>query len=171
MKSFKAKCTVTYDEDTYKKGKVYEFKNGFTRREDGSLSCSYESVEEFNKRNKNSYQFELIPEIQQFTKDMLKTGDILIGEERRYKVVKNSDRPDFAIDPNGWYFLIELQPENIADWPTLKINKVIRPELAEETFLYQPELHLTLWQRLETPKLTHKELVDIVGHEFKYVKE
>jgi hypothetical protein len=101
----------------------------------------------------------------------LKTGDVLIGESKRYKIVKGSDRPDFAIDPNGWFFSLKSQPEKIEDWPAIKINKAIRPELMEDLFNYQPKLYSTVWQRTELPKMTHEEIVQAIGHEFEYVKE
>lgn len=172
MSDFKVRCVESTSLIRCKPGDVFEFKNGRTVWNNGMQSGCYSNVEKLNSCNLDTV-FELIPEPQQFTKDMLKTG-MRVELRNGFKLVVMLDTEKGDIIANYeevWMplkdYSCDLSCKPDSGWSISKVFSMAS-EYSVTKAGYRGQL---LWQRPEIPKMTHKELESIVGHEFKYVKE
>jgi hypothetical protein len=177
MKDFKVKCVKSVS-SCFSKGKIYKVIDGLLMGAPPAPDWKqFRTVEDLN--NWFSSQFELV-EDKPFTKDMLKTGmrveckdgDVFIvlkdvetscyGNQEIFFAGTNHYLP-------GTHFSEDLKKIEFI-LPGSDIVKVY--DKPSDIFVLDvPAKGNLLWQRFEVPKMTHKELESLVGHEFEYVKE
>lgn len=185
MKDFKVRCVENispYNQKSYTVGKCYEVKDGCIVDDTGSTNRSWSdrniypdsdgTIDSLNKwMDSCKIKFELVSDKPQFTKDMLKTGmRVETRNGNLYIVMKDLAEGRFIGETTGdsiyWY----NQDLTNSQFSKFDIIKVYNIPFISEVFNFKKHGDL-LWQRPEIPKMTHKEIESIVGHEFEYVKE
>lgn len=154
MADFKVRCVDT-NTKSLTVGKIYEVKNGHLTFDDGDTSVyPVKNFQDFQRVFES--KFELVPEPQQFTKADLKTGDILINGDFRYKVIKDSCNGDYAMDYQGFTIWFKHLTDNLAEsLPSIK--KVDRPVSPTGVLCFYPNESETIWQRSEPKHYTISE--------------
>ncbi|EGD47072.1 hypothetical protein Cpap_1464 [Ruminiclostridium papyrosolvens DSM 2782] len=156
MKDFKVRC-VKGDCPYFTKGKVYKIENGHFITNQGIKSFkSYNNVEEINESC--CAKFELVPEPQKFTKDMLRTGDLVISRDGTFnKVIL--DPANVLLDVDECYLNISLLTDDLTvdSNHTLDIVEVLRPNRHYYSLSFDKSKHHLLWQRPEPRKINKSE--------------
>lgn len=126
MLNGKFRCVRSFTEDkSMLVGKIYEFKNGIFKREDGKDSCKYESIEDFHRSN-YSLKIELFF-IPQPHKSLLKSGDKVVymnGDKRFVLLETQSLHTSYGEKVNNFRnYSKDLICENL---PNYSINEIWR---------------------------------------------
>lgn len=167
MKDFKVRCVESSDEESgFKKNKVYEIKNGTLEDEEGYIwTCGISAdIDSINKKFSTTCtmeaKFELIPEPQEFTKDMLKTGMWIETRNGEKGIVLLNTVDGDLVSGETWFPLDSvnhnLKRKDNSDSP-YDIVKIYSPNCNHNYYNFNPSINELLWQRPEPKHYTISE--------------
>lgn len=185
--NFKVKC-IASGGSNFIKGNIYNVEDGYITLESNcKFSKRFICVEEMNSYFQS--KFELVTEPEQFTKDMLKTGDVVVYKCGTIGVVmlETANCGSLIRDIYGHMPFNGINDCLGCDTnPEYDIKMIFRPTSSMQVFSVeflsrvnvnakkslQPNLNLQLiWQRPELLEMTHADIVKALGHDYKFVKE
>jgi hypothetical protein len=172
--NFKVRCVEAHKGNSaiHTTDKIYNIKNGKMICDDGVQRPIFDSFQSLDDLQKwSSSKFVLVTE-PTFTKADLRTGMWLEKRTKERAVILLDTRDGDVYSGETWGYLEnyreDLTSKYSAEYDIVTIYQPTFNSAYHKFDLSKAEL---LYQRIEPPKMTHKEIETELGHEFEYVKE